>query len=237
VLVLALVFFVFNATLNAFLRDQHAAVTAFATIAIAVFTIVLAGVTYEQMKLTREALTARRAAVFALDLHAEWEPGSAGHISWRFRPKWKNSGETATKHLKLYTECELRNSELPKGFEFRSRPENVYNGFIGPQQEILGIAGPLQPASPISAADLVAVRQNTRFLYLWGWVTYQDVFARTPQHVTHFCWQLSFAGDPLTYDPLATGQGGVHAGALDFSWNQHSEGNCSDDECIGLPRL
>lgn len=94
VLALALVFFVFNATLNAFLRDQHAAVTAFATIAIAVFTIVLAGVTHEQMKLTREALTARRAAVFALGLNAEWELDSTSPTySWRFRPQWKNSGE------------------------------------------------------------------------------------------------------------------------------------------------
>src|SRR5688572_29273700 len=91
VLLLALLFFVFSTVLSTFLKDQYAAVTAFATIVMAIFTIVLAGVTHEQMKLTRQALIAdKRAYVFPLGLHSEFELDSATQtFSWRFRARWK----------------------------------------------------------------------------------------------------------------------------------------------------
>jgi hypothetical protein len=67
-----------------------------------------------------------------------------------------------------------------------------------------------------------------KFIYLWGWVRYFDVFPRTPEHITRFCWLIVPVGDPLAFVPGAAPN---QPGSLSFGSLHHSEGNCADEEC------
>jgi hypothetical protein len=43
--------------------------------------------------------------------------------------------------------------------------------------------------------DLDAMRKviaGTKYLYIWGWAEYRDVFPETPQHVTRFAVQVAY---------------------------------------------
>src|SRR5215216_917113 len=91
-----------------YIERHNGAIVALATVFIAGYTYVLANVSSRQAQLTREALeTDKRAFVFANDIKAFWEPyGDTGLYNWRFRPIWKNTGDTPTTHLVLYGQCE-----------------------------------------------------------------------------------------------------------------------------------
>jgi hypothetical protein len=80
------------------------------------------------------------------------------------------------------------------------------------------------PKAAISLQDILDSQHGTKWLYIWGWARYSDVFANTPQHITRFCWVITPVGDPLAFDP------NVPSG-IDFQTVHHTEGNCADDEC------
>jgi hypothetical protein len=81
-----------------------------------------------------------RAFVSTAELVPTWEHDkTTGRYSWRFRPTWKNSGNTPTKNLKLYSACELRNTPLPQGFDFDQTITAPGVGLIPPQSENLEV--------------------------------------------------------------------------------------------------
>ena len=100
-----------------FIEANNAAITALATAIIAAFTITLWRATTEQGRLTKQALVAdKRAFVYAINIFPTWEKDRffTRNYNWRIRPEWKNSGETTTKGLRLYTDCIVRNTPLPQ---------------------------------------------------------------------------------------------------------------------------
>jgi len=116
-----------------FVKTYEAAITALATIVIAAFTGTLWIATSRQAELTREALIAdKRAFVFATGIYGLWERSPTGEYNWRFRPIWQNSGETPTKDMTMYTNCELRNTPLPGGFDFDRATTQIGTGLLGP---------------------------------------------------------------------------------------------------------
>lgn len=76
------------------------------------------------------------------------------------------------------------------------------------------------------SADII--QSGRKFLYLWGWVRYFDVFdtAEKDEHITRFCCQMVPGGDPVAFNPLANPPDGI-------KWDHisHATGNCADDEC------
>lgn len=219
--------------LGSFLSTQHASVTAAATLVIAILTLVIAGVSDKQAGLTKEAFIAeKRAFVFATDVSWYWDDPDpvTGFYSFRFRPNWRNSGDTPTKQMTMYCECELRNTELPKKHVFVEHRQDIVRTFVGPKAEIVGPLVPLVGQSGIAVGDVNDVQLGKKFLYLWGWGKYHDVFDGTRQHITRFCWLLDPVGDPFAFDPHAVGAPPV-PGTLQFRVLHHSEGNCADDEC------
>jgi hypothetical protein len=178
-------------------------ITAAATAAIAVFTIVLVLVTNRQAKLTKQALIVdKRAFVFAAGFNPEWIlDATTGHYLWKFRPVWQNSGDTATKGLNFYVDAELRNSTLPPNFNFVEGTVPPGPGMLGPKSSAVAGNAPLLPAAAISPQDIADIIANKKFLYLWGWAKYFDQFPNTPKHQTHFCWQITAAGDPFAFVP------------------------------------
>jgi hypothetical protein len=223
--------FLFRDCLGAFVIENNAAITALATLLIAIFTIVLAGVSDRQAKLTKEAfIDDKRAFIFAIELAAFHEPDAAsGSYVWRFRPQWRNSGDTPTRRMSLYVECELRNTPLPPGFRFEDRrPSGV--GMIAPKANAFGGIAPVPPQAAITPQDIVDSQAARKFIYLWGWAKYFDVFPSTNQHITRFCWLITPVGDPRAFVPNTPGFPPA-PGTMAFGFVHHDEGNCADNEC------
>ncbi len=69
--------------------------------------------------------------MFPVSLNPEWTFDSiTGSYNWRFRPVWRNSGDTPTKSLRLYTDCELRVGPVPRDFDFKRIRQAAGTGFL-----------------------------------------------------------------------------------------------------------
>jgi hypothetical protein len=210
--------------------DRHAAgITALATIIIAAFTGTLWVATSRQAALTQAALIAdKRAFVAAVSFNQFWEiDPNTGLYNWRFRPGFQNSGETPTRDLTVYVACELRNTPLPTGFDFSQCSTKPGTGLIAPKSTMMGGAAPTFPSAALTPQDIQDAQAGTKYIYLWGWTRYFDIFPSTPRHVTRFCWLILAVGNPMTYAPGAVAPA---PGSLTFSYVQHPEGNSADDE-------
>jgi len=176
--------------------------------------------------IARDAMVAgERAFVFATGVKPFWERGESGLYNWRFRPSWKNSGDTPTRNMTMHSECELRTEVLPKEFNFDHPTTEIGVALIPPNTETGGGLAPNYPRAAITAQDILDVQSGRKFLYFWGWAKYSDVFPDTPQHITRFCWQILPLGDPFAYAPNVSPQN------LTFPYVHRFEGNCADDEC------
>lgn len=208
-------------------------VIAIFTVVLAVFTGCLIGVGIFQWRVTREAMIAGgRAFVFAIDIYPLWRRNDDGSHSWIFRPAWKNSGDTPTKHLVFHTACVVRDSPLPAGFNFDYPTADIGRGLLAPDGILYGGAAPKPNVSQITVRDIIEVQNGLKYIYLFGWATYSDVFAENKLHITRFCWRIDPLGDPTAFDPNSKpGQ----PGHMQFITLHHPEGNCADEECNAIP--
>lgn len=173
-------------------------------------------------------IQSERAFVFAMGVYALWEHDQATALyNWRLRPVWKNSGDTPTRKMIMNTECVVRTSAIPLGFAFSNPNDQTGTALLPPKSEALGGVAPRLPTRAITPQDIVEAQAGTKFIYLWGWARYSDVFPDTPQHVTRFCWLISPVGDPLAFSP--TNANGPNT--LSFGTIHHFENNCADDDC------
>jgi hypothetical protein len=181
----------------------------------------------EQARLTKEALVAdKRAFVFADNIVSLWDPpNETGIYNWRLRPRYRNTGGTPTKNLRSHVECDIRNTVLPPGHAFTAQSTPCGTGMIPPSGDSTGGIAP--QGSAITPQDIVEAQAFRRFIYLWGWIKYHDVFPGTSEHTTHFCWMILIAGDPTTFVPNTPGQPPT-PGTLQFTFLQHTEGNYAD---------
>jgi hypothetical protein len=216
------------------LDSYNGLITAIATICIAWFTLSLRQSTdrlwdagERQISIARQAMIAgERAFVFATGVAPFWEVDSTTNLyNWRLRPNWKNSGDTPTKNMTMHSECVLRIAPLPTDFDFNYPTTETGTALIPPNTEAGGGLAPRYPGPAITPQDILDVQAGQKFLYLWGWARYFDVFPDTPQHITRFCWQILPLGDPFAYDPKVVPQN------LTFPNVHHLRGNCADEEC------
>jgi hypothetical protein len=93
--------------------------------------------------------------------------------------------------MKLVVDYAIRDTPLPDEFNFPYRAEPG-DTLIRPHQTIG------TNHAVILDDDLLAVQNGTKFFYLWGTITYGDVFEGTPHHSTEFCTQITrVVGNPL----------------------------------------
>lgn len=112
-------------------------------------------------------------------------------------PMIENGGNTQTVDMKININFALRDEPLPPGFDFPFQHE-AGSTLIGAHQAV--------GASNVVILDeeLLAVGKGEKFFYIWGSMTYRDVFPDTPEHTTEFCTQISrVMGDAL--DPHEPG--------------------------------
>jgi hypothetical protein len=209
------------------------AMTALATVFLAWITWELAGVTGNQAKTTKDMHEARRAYVFAVGIFSEWVPVSTGdrkrpvEYHWRVRPTWKNTGETPTRNLRVYTDWDFAIPPAFPNFNFDRVTLAPGVGLIPPDTTMQGGPVPRHPQA-LSPSEIKEIQLGKRSLFVWGWAKYNDIFEGTPEHVTKFCFQILIVGDPIQYKP---GTMPPNPGSLAFTYVMHSAGNCADDEC------
>jgi hypothetical protein len=221
------------------LNDYGVAVTALATVTVGLFTWQLKRSTdrlwttaERQADLTRDAMIAgERAFVFATGFSPYWDsPADPLNpiYNWRFRPNWQNSGETPTKNMTMHTECVALDSPLPLDFDFNYATREIGKALIPPKITTQGGMAPRMPRPAITPGDIIDACEGRKFIYLWGWARYWDVFANTPRHITRFCWLIMPIGNPKMFYP---NQLPTDVDSLKFNFVYHFVGNCADDEC------
>lgn len=122
-----------------------------------------------------------------------WRPDfdRPGKFFYDITPIVENGGNTQTVDAKINVNSALRDKPLPEGFDFPYTAEHVFT-LIGAHQTV-GASNAV-----ISDDNLLLVQKGKKFFYIWGTITYRDVFPNTPEHVTEFCAQIGrIMGDPL----------------------------------------
>jgi hypothetical protein len=132
--------------------------------------------------------------------------------------------------MTMHVTCEIRNTPLPAGYAFAHNPQQIAHVTIPPKIDLSGGLAPQHPAAAVTPQDIIAAQAGRKFIYLWGWMKYSDVFPKTPEHITRYCWLVLPGGDPLAFVPHAPGRPPT-PGTLSFDTIHHSEGNCIDEEC------
>jgi hypothetical protein len=139
--------------------------------------------------------------------------------SWEFRPHLQNSGGTPTRNARNHASFLYVPVPLPEQYRFAD---------MGDIREVPFILGPKEDATGALLSvpfDIIKkVKNKTMRLYFYGWVTYDDIFPKTPKHVSMFCTELTDIRGELT-----TGS------QYQFAWSLCGHHNCADDECIGEP--
>jgi len=163
-------------------------ITAFATAAIAAFTIVLSRIGREQ---ARDNRITEQAYVFPLEPKSQFLMREDQTI-WGLRlfVPWKNSGGTPAVPVNSLVGATWVQNEAD--FEFGAVvQQGQHQPFVlGPNAEIpSGIIDILSP----QLNDLFMHRQGHQFF--WGWARYRDVFANSPWHVVEFCFRVTIEGE------------------------------------------
>jgi hypothetical protein len=138
---------------------------------------------------------------------------------------WQNTGSTPTRNLviKSYIEHAVfpGNGNGKASITPDPKPHEEIRAFIGPK----GTASLSPDEIPLSL--LKAIFDSSTPLHFRGEAMYQDVFDRTKQHITKYCYQVStlgrysaFDNPKWTYSPVV---------------RQCDTGNCTDDECKAQP--
>jgi len=143
-----------------------------------------------------------------------------GHIFWRIRTKWINSGDTPTRGLRMYAHFDLRDNELSLDYAFTQDQTKK------PIPITLRPHGTLESGGwDINGTDLVAISKREKHLYIWGRAVYRDVFPGTDEHITKFC----VVATNLTGDPLKAWHDTDNP--FDIAFALYSKHNCADEDC------
>lgn len=189
-----------------FLEKHNGAVTAVATVFIAIFTIVLTLVTGRQARLTKIAADAAEKAADAAKASAEalpnveraylfldgklesqlhWPTATSEKRESVIRPIFKNHGKTPAILKELYWDV-LVLDRLPG-----QREVDALRGGPFPVSLIIGSGGKSEPFDvpfSIDGSDVDSILlSRSRYMYFVGRVRYDDVFGKT--HETGFCIQ------------------------------------------------
>jgi len=182
----------------------------------------------ESNRISRKSLqSAQRAFVFysPQGITPSWvtdKVGSTKIIAWTFFVPRKNSGTTPTRSLKEHIDISYGPEPPSEDFNFHD--------FEG------GVSGPANPQEPtyyqtkrIPAEILKQAEEGAQHIYVYGWLSYYDVFEGTPQRVSKFCFEIY----PLSGDFTTTKGGpyGTQAALCTTREGTKALHNCSDADC------
>jgi hypothetical protein len=145
-----------------------------------------------------------------------------GNINfWTFTPVWYNSGNTPTRDMENHISLKVLENEVARDWDF----PDLWAAAI-PEEDRVATPLAVAPKGTTDGQGLSAtvevideVIAGTRFLYFWGWASYNDAFHGTARHVTRFAVRIFIGGNPR--DP----------NRISFSYSFLRRYNCSDEEC------
>ncbi|MGD0289816.1 MAG: hypothetical protein ABSC63_09220 [Candidatus Binataceae bacterium] len=130
-----------------------------------------------------------------------------------FQFQYNNSGTTPPKEMRGYINWYAK--PVTKGFTYPDQGNAQTIPLVIPPK------GNLNGTPFLMSPELMkAVYKDGAPLYFYGWTRYRDVFKKTPEHVTKFCYSVNAMTDPIdaTHDTV-------------IALNLCPEHNCYDDEC------
>jgi hypothetical protein len=78
-------------------------------------------------------------------------------------------------------------------------------------------------SDPMTTKYLDEIVAQRGYLYLWGWAKYNDVFEKTPEHITRFCYSLT---------PIAVNRDErAKLVTLRYRFNNCPQYTCADEDC------
>jgi hypothetical protein len=106
------------------------------------------------------------------------------------RPLLGNSGMTPARKVKYRIAADILPNPLPANFDFPLRPDDPGAGLIGPHQNFYMLAMVPDFVPDVEIGDIKM--GTTKSLYVWGLVTYEDMFGEA--HKLTFCAQVIWLG-------------------------------------------
>jgi hypothetical protein len=183
------------------------------------------GAMRDSNQINREALTSVQRAFVNMGKNMQENaiiiPGQTAIQTWEFRPRLENSGVTPTRNAQNHANWIPWKGPLPDKFPFSD---------MGTQstQNTRFILGPKEAATganlEVPFSYIKSVKDDTEQLYFYGWVSYQDIFPKTAEHISMYCIELTDVRGELKPGTPYT-----------FLWALCPTHNCADDECIGQP--
>lgn len=192
-----------------------------ATVFLAIFAWMAWREAVQGTHIARQQLVAGDAAFVFIDGIDFVPDESSGKVTgWYVIPKWRNSGNTATKNLITWVNFGVLT--MVPGFtkyDFATNGDTTRIFFdLGPHTNIPIAYFKIAPAA--FDAGVKPPLPNSG-LAIWGHATYSDTFPNTQPHITRFCFQVvGWRGSPTDVKS-------------DFTpiLSLCREGNCADDEC------
>jgi hypothetical protein len=174
--------------------------------------------------ISRENLTSVQRAFVYMNGFSIFPASQSQKTGFVFTTMWANSGSTQALSRTYYINFISPDKPIQKGNAFCDYDASgkvvkysaVSSGFLAAHANE-GAATRIFVEDSLAAA----VNASKRYLYIYGWTRYTDVFRNTPRRVTMFCKQIvSFGKVPVSSTVPSM-----------ILWNDCEEHNCADDEC------
>lgn len=154
---------------------------AFFTMVLAFFTVLLWRATWKATKLAEEQHVRSNRAFAYLARFDHYLLADGG---LRVVPIFKNSGLSPTRNALISIDSREIGGDLPSDFDYAISTVATV-AFIGPGAKVAG-------QSFTVGSDVVArVLAGQSNYFIWGNITYRDIFKRTEPHATEFCFRMT----------------------------------------------
>ena len=176
------------------------------------------------------ANTARESLVSGERAFVSFAGSSAGQVKVRdgktygieiFLP-WVNSGNTPTRRAFSKVDFDATPpAGMTSSFDFSDRPSPAE---YFPRQFAISSKGAGAATETIPIQYFQSTKAQQTRLYVWGWITYHDIFPRTPTRLSEFCDEIidvQSSNADMT-DPSAN---------IKWTLALCPTHNCSDEEC------
>jgi hypothetical protein len=150
-----------------------------------------------------------------------------------FHPGWFNSGSTPALNARHYVGFHATDTKKTAGYKFPEvgDPKDERPFIVGPQESTQMV--PME----IRLIDLERIGRG-RFIYIYGYVTYRDIFPGTKVRLTEFCHELvNVRNETSNKKPifdrsyLSDPSENVNAITVDCGWY-----SCYDEDCPDYAR-
>lgn len=149
----------------------------------------------QQVELSRHALISTDRALVFFD-GCTWLSyrNPDGNVFWGITVHWKNSGSTPALNVRTSTAYRINSEPLPEDWDFAVPKER------SPVTMAPGAVLGSHPEFTVRPEQIIGAARCQLHYYIWGTVTYNDIFEGTPTHEGRFCVRLSgYGGDPSRY--------------------------------------